>query len=121
MSLKSKVAAKCGDLKLLANVMKSYPETDKLNTRCALEGVSFLNLPLGADYNSHRFDNKNYSILRPNTWAKRACIEESLNYAEHDVTHTILVLEIDGPSTFWHIVKLDPTMPKDVGRCEPIP
>ena len=30
----------------------------------------------------------NYSIPRPNTRAKRACTEESLNYVEHVVVHT---------------------------------
>ena len=42
MSLKLKVAAKCGNPKLLADVMKSYPGLEDLNTTdCALEGSEF--------------------------------------------------------------------------------
>ncbi len=38
-SLKLKAAARCGDPKLLADVMKSYPGLEALNTRdCTLEG-----------------------------------------------------------------------------------
>ena len=38
-SLKLKVAARCGDLKLLADAMKSYPGAEDLNTKdCALKG-----------------------------------------------------------------------------------
>ena len=48
-SLKLKVAARCGDLKLLAKAMKSYPGAEDLNTRdCALKGLSCLDPPNGS-------------------------------------------------------------------------
>ena len=104
-SLKLKAAAKCGDPKLLADAMKSYPGIiEDLNTReCALEGSKLFgstkrkfDLPLGADCDSHRPDKVNYSIPRPNTrQAKKTCIEESLNSREHGVAHTTSVLKTD--------------------------
>ena len=82
MSLKLKATTMCGDPKILVEAMKSYPGAEDLNTRnCALEGSEFfgstkrrLNLTLGADCDSHRFDKVNYSFPWPNTRAKRACI-----------------------------------------------
>ena len=57
MSLKLKVAARCGDLKLLADAMKSYLGAEDLNTRdCALKGSELfgsttrkLDLPSGVN------------------------------------------------------------------------
>ena len=88
-SFKLKVVAICGDLKLLADAMKSYPGLEDLNTRdCALEGSELfgstkrkLDMPPGVDCDSHRPDKVNYSILRPITKVRRACIEESLVFA----------------------------------------
>lgn len=55
-----------------------------------------LDLPFGVDCYSHGSDKMNYFISRPNTHrAKRSCVEESLNYGEHDVAHTTFVLEDD--------------------------
>ena len=91
-SLKLKVVACCGELKLLADAMKSYPGAEDINTRdCALEGSEMFgsikqkfDLPPGADCDSHRPDKVDYSIPHPNTRVKRACIEESLNYGVGD-------------------------------------
>ena len=121
VSLKLKVATICGDPKLLAKATKSYPGAKNLNTRdCVLEGSEFfgsterkLNLPPRADCGSHRFDKVNYSIPRPDTRAKKACIE-SLNSTEHGVAHTTFVLETDCPSSHWHIARLPPNSAK---RC----
>ena len=43
-----------------------------------------------------------------------ACIEESLNFAEHGVANTISMLVIDCPSSHWHIARLPPNSAK---RC----
>ena len=83
--------------------MKSYPGAEDVNTRyCVLEGSKLfgstkrkLNLPPGADCDSHRPDKVNYSIPRPNTQATRQRIEESLSSAIHGVAHTTSVLETD--------------------------
>lgn len=56
-----KVGAKCGDPKLLAHAMKSYPGEEDLNIRdCALEGFELFgstkgkfDMPSGVDRNSH--------------------------------------------------------------------
>ena len=113
-SLKLKVAAMCGDPKLLADAMKSYPGLEDLNTRdCALEGSELFrstkqkfDLLPGVDCDSHRPDKVNYSIPRPNTRVRRACIEESLVSTEHGVAHTISMLETDCSSSHWHIARL---------------
>ena len=60
-SLKLKVATRCGDSKMLADAMKSYPGAEDVKTRdCALEESKFfgatkrkVNLPPGADCESH--------------------------------------------------------------------
>ena len=114
VSLKLKVVARCGDPKLLPDVMKSYPGFEDLNTRdCALEGFKLfrstkrkLDLPPSMDCDSHRSDNMNYSIDRPNTRFKRACIEESLVFAKHGVAHTTSMLETNCSSSHWHIARL---------------
>ena len=59
--LKLKATTRCGDPKILANAMKSYPGVEGANTRdCALEGSELfgstkkkLNLPPGVDCDSH--------------------------------------------------------------------
>lgn len=76
-SLKLKHVARCGDPKLLADVMKSYPGVEDLNTRhCALEGFELFgstkrkfNVTPGADCDLYRSDKVNYSIPSPNTRA----------------------------------------------------
>ena len=96
MSLKLKVVAMCGDPKLLADVIKSYPGVEDLNTRdCALEGFELFgstkrkpDLPLGVNCTSHRSNKVNYLIPHLNTRVRRACIKESLSSAEHGVSHT---------------------------------
>ena len=121
-SLKLKAAARCGDPKMLADAMKSYPGAEDVNTRdCALEGSELfgstkrkLNLPPGADCDSHRPDKVNYSIPRPNTRATRQRIEESLSSAIHGVAHTTSVLETDCLASKWHIARLPPNSAK---RC----
>jgi hypothetical protein len=113
-SLKLKATARCGDPKLLADAMKSYPGLENIHTRdCALEGYELfrstkrkLDLPPGADCDSRRPNKVNHSILCPNTKVRRACIEEYLVYAEHGVAHTTLVLEIDCSSSHWHTADL---------------
>ena len=113
-SLKLKVVARCGDPKLLADAMKSYPGLEALNTRnCVLEGFELfgstkrkLDLSPGVDCDSHRPDKVNYSIPCPNTRVRRACIEESLVYAEHGVAHTTSMLETNCSSSHWHIARL---------------
>ena len=83
-SLKLKAAARCGDPKILVDAMKSYPGAKDVNIRdCALEGSQLfgstkrkLNMPPGADCDSHRPDKVNYSIPRPNIWATRQRIED---------------------------------------------
>ena len=93
-----------------------------LNTRdWALEGSELfgstkwnLNLPPDVDCDLHWSDKLNYSIPRPNTRVRRACIKDSLNYGEHDVAHTTLVLEIGWFSSHWHVAKL-PT--NSTNRC----
>ena len=97
----------CRDPKLLADVMKSYPRLENLNTwDCALEGSELFrstkqkfDLLPGVDCDSHRPDKVNYSIPRPNTRVRRACIEESLVSTEHGVAHTISMLETDCSSS----------------------
>ena len=74
-SLKLKAVAMCGDPKMLVDAMKAYPWAEDVNTRdCALEGSELfgstkhkLNLPSGADCDSHQPDKVNYVIPRPNT------------------------------------------------------
>jgi hypothetical protein len=122
VSLKLKAAARYGDPKLLADAMKSYLGAEDLNRRdCVLEGSELfgftkrkLDLPPGADCDSHRLDKVNYSIPRPNTRVKRACIKEYLNFAEYGMTHTTSVLETDCPSSHWHIARLPSNSAK---RC----
>jgi hypothetical protein len=118
-SLKLKAVARCGDPKLLADAMKSYPGAENLNRRdCASElfGSSKRKLDLlpGADCDSHRPDKVNYLIPRPNTRVKNACIEEYLNFAEYGVAHTTSVLETNCPSSHWHIARLPSNSAK---RC----
>lgn len=63
-SLKLKVTAHCGDPKLLADATKSNPWVEVINTReCVWEGSELfdstkrkLNLPPGANCDSHRFE-----------------------------------------------------------------
>ena len=94
--------------------MKSYPGLEDLNTMdCTLEGSELfrttkrkLDLSPGMDCNSHRPDKVNYSIHRPNTRVRRACIEESLVFAKHGVAHITSILEIDCSSSYWHIARL---------------
>ena len=98
VSLKLKVVAMCGDPKLLAEAMKSYQGAEDLYTRdCALEGSKFfrytkqkLDMQPGANCDSHRFDKVNYSIPCLDTRAKRACIEESLNFIKQGVANTTM-------------------------------
>ena len=60
-SLKLKAIAKCGDPRPMVEAMKSYLGIEGLRTKdCALEGTKLfastkwkLDLPLGADYDSH--------------------------------------------------------------------
>jgi hypothetical protein len=94
--------------------MKSYPGLENLHTRdWALEGSELfgptkrkLDLPPGADCDSHRPDKVNYSIPCPNTRVRRACIEEFLVSAKHGVAHTTSMLETDCSSSHWHIARL---------------
>ena len=51
----------------------------------------------------------------PNTRAKSSCIKDSLNYAEHGVNHTTLVLEIDCLTSICILYNYHPTPSKDVG------
>ena len=119
-SLKLKAAARCGDLKMLIDAMKSYPRAEDVNTRyCALEELELcsatkhkLNLPPGANCNFHRLDKVNYFILHPNTQATRQRIEESLNFAIYGVTHTISVLETNCLASKWYIANLPPNSSK---------
>ena len=105
-SLKRKTIAKCGDPRLLANAMKSYPWVEDVNTRdCALEGFELfgstkqkLYLPLGTDCDLHQPDKVNQSISHHRTRATHQRIEESLIFAKHSVLHTTSVLEIDCPA-----------------------
>ena len=130
-SLKLKVAAMCGDLKLLANVMKSYPELKDLNTRdCVfelLEGSKLFgstkqkfDMALGVDCDLHRPDKVNYSIPCPNTIIREACIENSLLSAEHGVAHTTSMLELIVLLHIGILHDCQPTLPKDVRQCKPI-
>ena len=121
-SFKLKATAICGDPKLLADAIKSYLGLEDLNTRdCALEGFELfgstkrkLDMPPNVDCDSHRPDKVNYSISRPITRVRRACIEESLVFAEHGVAHTTLVLETNCSSSHWHITRLPTNYAK---RC----
>ena len=121
-SLKLKVAARCGNPKILADAMKFYPGTEGANTRdCALEGSELfgstkrkLNLPPGVDCDFHRLDKVNYSINCPNTQATRQRIEESLTFVEHVVVHTTSVLETKCLVFNWHIARLPSNSAK---RC----
>ena len=79
-----------------------------------------LDLPSGVDCDSHRLDKVNYSIPRPNTRVRRACIEESLVSAEHGVAHTTSVLELIFLLPIGILHECQPTLPKDVGQCKPI-
>jgi hypothetical protein len=112
-SLKLNAAAKCRDPKKLVDAMKCFPGAEDVNT--TLEGSELfgstkrkLNMPPGVDCDSHRPDNVNFSIPRPNTRATRQRIEESLNSAQHDVTHTTSVSETDCLASNWHIARLPP-------------
>ena len=121
-SAKLKAAAKCGDPKHLVDAMKSFPGAEDVNTRdCALEGSELfgstkrkLNIPPGADCDSHRPDNVKFLIPFPNTRATRQRIHETLNSAQHGVTHTTSVLEIDCLASNWHIARLPPNLAR---RC----
>ena len=102
-SFKLNTTVRCGDRKLLADAMKSYPGVENLNIGdCALEGLELFestkrkhDLPQGVDCDSHRPDKVNYLIPRHNTRVRKACIEEYLNFAEHGVAHTTSVLKTD--------------------------
>ena len=121
-SLKLKATARCRDPKMLANAMKAYQGPKDVNTKDnALEGSEFfgstkrkLNLPHGADCESHEFDKVNCPIHRPNTRATRQCIEKSLNSTIHGVAHITSVLETDCLASKWHIAILPPNSAK---RC----
>lgn len=69
-------------------------------------------MPPGANCNSHQYDKVNYSIVCPNTRAKRVCIENTLNFTKQIVTHIKLVLETDCPSFYWHTARL----PTNLGK-----
>ena len=107
---------------MLTNVMKSFKGAKYLNTRdCPLEGSLLfgstkwkLNLPPNTNCNSHRLNKMYYSIPHPNTRAKRACVEESLNSVEHVVVHTTYVLETAYLVFQLHIARLPPSFAK---RC----
>ena len=94
--------------------MKSYLGAKYLHTKdCALEGSELFgstkrkfDLPPGADCDPHQPDKLIYSIPCPNTRVKRACIEKYLNFAEYGVVHTTSVLDLDCPSSHWHIARL---------------
>ena len=100
--------------------MKSYARAEDVNTRdCVLEGSELfgstkrkLNLPLGVDCDSHRPDKLNNFIPRPNTQASHQCIEESLSFAIHGLTHTTSVLETDCLASKWQIARLPPNSAK---------
>ena len=118
----------CGDPKMLADTMKSYPGAEDVNTRdCALKGSELfgptkrkINLPLGVDCDSHRLDKVNYFIPRPNIRATRQRIEELLNSTLHGVVHTTSMLETDCLASKWHIAtQLSQTM-FDVRHCKPL-
>ena len=104
----------CRDPKLLADVMKSCPGLEDLNSRdCALEGSELFgstkqkfDLLPGVDCASHRPDKVNYSIPCLNTRVRRACIKESLVSTEHCMAHTSSMLETDCSSSHWHIARL---------------
>ena len=121
-SLKLMTIARCGDPKLLAYAMKSHPGVEDFNTRyCVLEGSELFGstkqefgLPPDVDRKLHQSNKVNYSIPRPNTRVRRACIHETLNYAEHGVTHSTLVLEINCFSSHLHIARLPSNSAK---RC----
>ena len=130
MSLKLKVVAKCGDPKLLADAMKSYPGIKNINTRdCALESSvvwihqirkHVMTCTPGADYDSHQPKKVNYFISRLNTHrSKRACIEESLNFGDHGVAHATCVLETDCLVSQWHIARLPPSLAKKCWTMQP--
>ena len=68
-------------------------------TQRALEGSELfiftkrkLGLPPGVNCDSHQPDKVNYSIPRPNTRVRRACIEKSLVSTEHGVAYITPVL-----------------------------
>lgn len=48
----------------------------------------------------------NYSNPQPNTWVTCQCIEEALNYVEHGVVHTILMLGTNYNVSLWDIARL---------------
>ena len=101
--LKLKAVAMCRDPKILVDAMKAYPWAEDINTRdCVLEGPELfgstkrkLNLPTGADCDSHRPDKVNYFIPHPNIRATRQRIEKLLSYAIYGAVHTTSVLETD--------------------------
>lgn len=78
------------------------PKAQDLNIGdCALESSKLfgsskweLDLPPGANCNSHQRDKMNYSMSRPNSWIKIACIKEFLNSTKHVVAHTASILEV---------------------------
>lgn len=106
-SLKLKAIAKCGGPKPMAKAIKSYPRATCFNTHdCDMEGTKLfgstkrkLDLSPCAKYDSRRSDKVNYSIPRPNTRARKTCIEESLHYVGHGVADITSVLEIDDPNS----------------------
>jgi hypothetical protein len=79
-----------------------------------------LDLPPGIDCDSQQPDNVKYSIPRPNTRLIKACIEEFLVFAEHEVAHSISVLETNFFIPIGILHDCQPTLPKDVGQCKPI-
>lgn len=99
-----------------------------MNTKdCALKGLKLfgstkwkLDLPPNSNYASQQSNKVNYSILLPNTRGKRACIEESLNVANHGMAHMTLVLETSCSPSNGTLQDYHPTLPKDVGNCRPI-
>jgi hypothetical protein len=88
-SLKLKAIAKRGDLKLL--VISHHDSTRGKNLNIgnyALKGLELFgstirkpDLPPNANCDFHLDNKSDYSILRHNTRAKHACMEESLNDA----------------------------------------
>lgn len=114
MSLKPKDVARCGDPNLLVDAMKSYLGAKDVNTRdCALEGFKLfgstkrkLDLPHGADCDSHSMDKANDSIPHPSTKQLDKHREESLNSTKHGVAHTAYVLKKNYPPSQWYIARL---------------
>ena len=90
------------------------PKWRKIST-LLLEGSKLFGSTTSVDCHSHQYDKVNYSIACPNTKSKRACTEESLNYAKHDVVHITLVLEIEYPSPIGTLQDLTQLCQKMLG------